>query len=50
MVTTTGGIIRLFQGDVIDMRVLRKYINGYSYLVTHVDVFSKYTWAVHIET
>src|ERR1700729_3139302 len=48
--TVTGGIDQQFQADLIDMRKLRKDDNGVSYLVTCIDVFSKFAWAIPIKT
>jgi hypothetical protein len=48
--TITGGIDQQFQADLIDMKALRKDNNGVSYLVTCIDVFSKYAWAIPIKT
>jgi transposase InsO family protein len=47
--TITGGINHQFQADLIDMRMLRKYNGGASYLVTCIDVFSKFAWAIPIK-
>ena len=46
----TGGINQQFQADLIDMRALQKDNDGISYLVTCIDVFSKYAWAIPIKT
>jgi hypothetical protein len=48
--TITCGIDHQFQVDLIDVRGLQKYINGYGYLVTCINMFSKYAWAVPIKT
>ena len=45
----TGGINQQFQADLIDMRALRKDNDGASYLVTCIDVFSKFAWAIPIK-
>lgn len=45
-----GGINHQFQADLIDMRSLRKYNNDRAYLVTCIDVFSKFAWAIPIKT
>jgi hypothetical protein len=47
--TITGGINQQFQADLIDMRMLRKDNDGVSYLVTCIDVFSKFAWAIPIK-
>ena len=48
--TITGGMNQQFQADLIDMQGLRKYNNGISYILTCVDVFSKFAWAIPIKT
>jgi hypothetical protein len=48
--TITGGIDHQFQADLIDMRNLQKYNKGVSYLVTCIDVFSKFAWAIPLKT
>lgn len=45
----TGGIDHQFQADLIDMQSLKKYNDDYSYLVTCLDVFSKFAWAIPIK-
>ena len=47
--TITGGINQQFQADLIDMRNLKDANNGFSYLVTCLDVFSKFAWAIPIK-
>ena len=49
-VTITGGMNHQFQADLIDMRTLRKYNDGVSYLLTCIDVLSKYAWAIPVKT
>lgn len=44
----TGGIDHQFQTDLIDMRSLKRENDGYAYLVTCIDAFSKYAWAIPI--
>ena len=36
----------LWQADLVDMTHLADYNDGYRYILTIIDVFSKYTWAV----
>ena len=45
----TRGIDDLWQIDLADMQNLVKYNDGYRYLVTCIDVFSKYAWAIPIK-
>ncbi|GFV96287.1 putative uncharacterized transposon-derived protein F54H12.3 [Trichonephila clavipes] len=35
-----------FQADLLDLQSLSQYNNGYKYLLTCIDVFSKYAWAI----
>ena len=41
-----GGIDHQFQADLIDLRSLKTYNDGFSYLLTCIDVFSKFAWAI----
>lgn len=34
----------LWQADLIDMQNLKKYNNGYNYILVVIDCFSKYAW------
>lgn len=43
------GIDDLWQCDLIDMIKYNKYNKGYKYLLTVIDVFSKYAWAKPIK-
>ena len=47
--TYTGGIDRQWQADLADMRAIADENDGARYLLTVVDVFSKYAWAVPIK-
>lgn len=40
------GINDQFQADLVDMQSLSKYNNGFKYLLTCIDVFSKRAWAI----
>ncbi|EFA13594.1 hypothetical protein TcasGA2_TC001481 [Tribolium castaneum] len=40
----------LFQADLIDMRNIAKYNPGVNYLLTVIDVFSKYAWVKPLRT
>lgn len=46
--TFAKGINDLFQADLADMRNLSNYNSGYSYILTCIDVFSRYAFAVPI--
>lgn len=41
-----GNINEQFQVDLVDMQSLEKYNDGYKYLLTCIDVFSKFAWAI----
>ena len=45
-----GGIDSQWQADLVDMQSLAKHNDGYRYLLTCIDVFSKYAWVVPIRT
>lgn len=47
--TIVGGIDHQFQADLIDVSKLKKYNEGYAFLLTCIDVFSKYAWVVPIK-
>ena len=44
-----SGRLQQFQADLIDLRTLKKANDGYSYLVTCIDVFSKFAWCVPLK-
>ena len=44
-----SGIDDTWQIDLIDMRVFKKENNNISYILTIIDVFSKYAWGRMIE-
>jgi transposase InsO family protein len=43
------GINDQFQIDLCDMRALSKQNDGYAYILTCIDVFSKYAWAIPLK-
>ena len=45
-----GGIDQQWQADLADMQELRKFNDGYGYILTVIDCFSKFAWAVPIKT
>ena len=47
--TYVGGIDRQWQADLADMQALSRENKGVRYLLTVVDVFSKYAWVVPIK-
>lgn len=44
------GIDDLWQADLIDLRSIKKYNNGYVYILTIIDCFSKYAWAMPLKS
>ena len=44
------GIHAQFQADLCDVQNLSRYNKGYKYLLTCVDIFSKYAWVVALKT
>ena len=46
--TFSKGIDDLFQADLADMRNLAAYNDGYAYILTCIDVFSRYAFAVPV--
>jgi transposase InsO family protein len=44
-----GGIDQQWQADLADMRNLSKFNDGYQYILTCIDILSKYAWAVPIK-
>ncbi|GFS62525.1 uncharacterized protein TNCV_1263041 [Trichonephila clavipes] len=42
-------IDRQFQADLVDMQSLAEFNKGYKYLLTCVDLFSKFAWAVPLK-
>ena len=44
-----GGIDEQWQADLVDLSSISKYNEGNNFLLTCIDVFSKYAWAVPIK-
>lgn len=44
------GIDDLWQADLVEMGTYSTYNNGYRFLLTVIDTFSKYAWAVALKT
>ena len=44
------GINAQFQADLVDVQKLSRYNKGYKYLLTCIDIFSKYAWVVPLKT
>ena len=48
--TFAVGIDDLWQADLADLSALSKYNDKYKYLLTCIDVFSKYAWAIPLKS
>ena len=44
------GIDEQFQADMVDVQNSSRYNKGYKYLLTCLDIFSKYAWVVPLKT
>ena len=44
------GIEEIFAADLVDMQAFSKFNNGVKYLLTVIDVFSRYGWMVPLKT
>ena len=44
------GINAQFQADLVDVQKLSRCNKGYKYLLTCIDIFSKYAWVVPLKT
>jgi transposase InsO family protein len=47
--TFVNGIDHLWQADLADMQKLSRENQGYHYILTVIDVFSKYAWAIPVK-
>ena len=47
--TYVKGIDHQWQADLADMQDLRKENDGYNYILTVIDVFSKFAWAIPVK-
>lgn len=45
-----GGIDKQWQADLADMTSLSKHNDGFKYLLTVIDCFSKYAWAIPLKS
>ena len=45
----TSGIDDLWQADLADLSSIAKYNNGFKFLLTCINVFSKYAWAIPLK-
>jgi len=48
--TVVYGIDDQWQADLVDMQAWRKENRGYGYLLTCIDIFSKFAWARPLKT
>ena len=48
-ITFTTGIDDLWQADLVDLSSISKYNDGYKFLLTVIDVFSKVAWAIPLK-
>jgi len=39
-----------FQADIVDMQSFEKDNKGYRYILTVIDIFSRYPWAIPVES
>ncbi len=44
-----NGIDKRWQADLVEMREFADENNGFNYLLTVIDCFSKYAWAIPIK-
>ena len=44
------GIDAQFQADLVDLQNLSRYNKGYKYLLTCIDIFSKYAWVLPLKS
>ena len=47
--TVVGGLDEQFQIDLVDLSSISKHNDGYHFLVTCIDVFSRYAWVIPIK-
>ena len=48
--TITGEIDKQWQADLADMQSLSRTNAGYKYILTVIDIFSKYAWVIPVKT
>jgi len=39
-----------WQADLVDLQSLEKYNDGYRYILTSIDLFSKFSWAILLKS
>ena len=45
-----SGVDAQYQADLVDVQSLSRYNKGFKYLLTCIDIFSKYAWVVPLKT
>ena len=40
----------LWSADLVDMQSLEKQNDGYKYILTVIDIYSRYAWAIKLKT
>ena len=45
-----SGIDNTWQADLVDLNRLSRKNNGFKYVITCIDVFSKFAWVIPIKT
>ena len=45
-----GGIDHQWQADLVDLQSLSNYNEGYNFLLTCIDIFSKFAWAIPLKS
>ena len=40
----------IWTADLVDMQSLEKQNNGYKYILTVIDIYSRYAWAIKLKT
>ena len=48
--TITGAIDKQWQADLADMQTLAKSNSGYKYILTVIDIFSKFAWTIPVKS
>ena len=46
----SGGIDDIWQMDLVDMRNIVRFNKNYKYMITCIDVFSKYAWVIPLKS
>lgn len=46
----TYSINDIWSADIVDMQALEKQNDGYKYILTVIDIFSRYAWAIPLKT